>query len=803
LGHYFSFCLDNTSTPVCHDFSRAARIFLTLTFVAAAVRAQSPPAAGSTGPAPSAAAPNFSVKIPRPDAPPPYEWKVDADHQSSEGRLYHLRGHASIEGTDVMLTADEIDYDEDTHYVEARGNVVFHQYAHDEELHADKVEYRTKEETGKFYNVRGWSRTHVVARPGVLTTNTPLYFEGQWAERLQDKYILHNGLITNCKLPNPWWTLRAPTFDIYPDDHAIAHRSIFRLRWMPLLYTPYFRKSLEKLPRQSGFLTPTIGHSSIGGGGYMAGLGYYWAINRSYDATYRVLDYTAGAIAHHLDFRGKPTERSDFDVIFYGAQDTGIKFNGTEPSGFSIYAQGKAELGDGFYARGAVDYLSSLNFREAFTQSFNEAVFTETSSVGFIAKEWSSFTFDAVSSRVESFQSTVPGDAIIIRKLPEVELTSRDRQIWDNLPVWVSFDSTAGLYDRSQPEFQTPQFMERVDMAPQVITAFDWKGFHIVPGFSLRETNYGAMEDSAGVVAHNLNRLSRDFDFDLIFPSFARVYRRKTFLGDKLKHVIEPRVSYRYVSGVQNFNEVIRFDSADLVSNTNQLELSLTNRVYAKRGNDVWEVFTWQLWQQRYFDPSFGGAVIAGERNVVLSSVELTPYAFLNGPRNYSPVVSAIAVSPKPGWRFEWRADYDPLVKKIVDSGFSSDFRKGNFFISAGHNVVACRPLTPADEPQCQLSSPNTLRLLAPQANQIRGRIGWGDPNHRGWNVAFDTIYDYRLGIMQYGTAQVTYNTDCCGLSAQYRRLDFGIRNETQFLVSFSVANFGSFGTLRKQERLF
>jgi LPS-assembly protein len=209
------------------------------------------------------------------------------------------------------------------------------------------------------------------------------------------------------------------------------------------------------------------------------------------------------------------------------------------------------------------------------------------------------------------------------------------------------------------------------------------------------------------------------------------------------------------------------------------------------------------LWQQFYFDPSFGGAVVAGQRNVVLSSVELTPYAFLNGPRSYSPLVSAVSVSPKPGWRFDWRADYDPLLKKIVDSGFSSDFRKGHLFFSAGYNLVACRPLTPADQPQCQSSTPNTLRLLAPQANQIRGRIGWGDPNHRGWNVGFDTIYDYRLGLLQYGIAQVTYNTDCCGLSVQFRRYDFGIRDETQFLVTFSVANFGGAGTLPKQSRLF
>jgi LPS-assembly protein len=801
-----SFCLDNTPVPVCHEFSRTLGIFLALTFVVP-VSAQigRPPYGPPIPAAPSTVQPNLRVKLPRPNAPPPGIWDVRADTQDSDGPLRHLRGKAEIEGSDVKLTADEIDYNDDTHEAQARGNVIFHQYAKDEEIHADRVEYNTESETGKFYNVRGWSRTHVDARPGLLTSNNPLYFEGEWAERLEEKYILHNGFVTNCKLPNPWWTLRGPTFDIIPDDRAIAHRSIFWLKRMPLFYTPYFYKSLEKLPRKSGFLMPNIGNSSVRG--KMIGLGYYWAINRSYDATYRVQDFTQRGLAHHLDFRGKPFAGADFDAIFYGVQDRGLlQPDGTrlKQGGFSLYANGKADLGDGFIARGTINYLSSLTFRQAFTESFNEAIFSENYSVGFISKNWSSFTFNTVFARLENFQSTQPHDSIVIRKLPEFEFASRDRQVSDRgLPIWVSFDSSMGLLRRAQPLFQTSQFSERADVAPHVMTAFDWKGFHLVPIFSIRETQYSETQQDLHVIGQNLIRSTREFTADLIAPSLERTFNRKTWLGDKLKHVIEPRVTYHYVTGVQDFNAVIRFDEMDLVSNTNELEISLTNRLYAKRGDEVSEVFSWQLWQQRYFDPTFGGAIVAGQRNVVLSSVELTPYAFLNGPRNYSPIVSVFRGSPKPGIGFEWRTDFDPLLNRFVNSGFTTDLRKGNYFISAGHNSVSCLPLLPSDAAQCQSATPDTSRLLSPKANQFRGRIGFGDPNHRGWNTAFDAVYDYRQGIMQFATAQVTYNTDCCGFSVQYHRFSFGVRNENQFRVAFSVANIGSFGTLKKQERLF
>src|ERR1035441_9595132 len=77
------------------------------------------------------------------------------------------------------------------------------------------------------------------------------------------------------------------------------------------------------------------------------------------------------------------------------------------------------------------------------------------------------------------------------------------------------------------------------------------------------------------------------------------------------------------------------------------------------------------------------------------------------------------------------------------------------------------------------------------------------DTNHRGWNAAVDFIYDYRQQVLLYTTTQLTYNTDCCGLSVQYRRYNVGIRDETLEYFSFSIANIGNFGNLKKQDRLF
>ncbi len=180
-------------------------------------------------------------RVERRNAPPSDQTIITArDRQESEGGVYHLRGSAVIEQSDKILKADEIDYNEATGDAEARGHVFFQNFTQNEQITCDRVEYNLDTEHGKFYNVHGYVKTHIDAKPGVLTSNNPFYFEGKWAERIENKYILHDGLITGCKLPHPWWTLRGPVFDIVPEQRAIAHNAWFRVKKMPLFYTPFF-----------------------------------------------------------------------------------------------------------------------------------------------------------------------------------------------------------------------------------------------------------------------------------------------------------------------------------------------------------------------------------------------------------------------------------------------------------------------------------------------------------------------------------------------------------------------------------
>jgi LPS-assembly protein len=87
---------------------------------------------------------------------------------------------------------------------------------------------------------------------------------------------------------------------------------------------------------------------------------------------------------------------------------------------------------------------------------------------------------------------------------------------------------------------------------------------------------------------------------------------------------------------------------------------------------------------------------------------------------------------------------------------------------------------------------------------QFRVALGYGGLNRRGLSAASSFGIDSQTGTLQFATAQTSYNWDCCGITMEYRRYSIAnVRNENLFRFTFTLANVGSFGNLRRQERLY
>ncbi|OFV95636.1 MAG: hypothetical protein A3F68_05970 [Acidobacteria bacterium RIFCSPLOWO2_12_FULL_54_10] len=719
---------------------------------------------------------------------------LQASSQRKTGSLYELDGDVKITYLDLQMTAARITYDESTGEIQATGVVTFERPQVSQHLRASRAEYNLWTGTGTFYDVEGSFGAEIRQGESLLTSTNPFFFSAKRVDRIaEDTYRVENALITVCTLPDPAWTFSAPVAIIRPGESVRIYNSKFRLLDVPVFYSPYFRRSLKPNPRSSGFLMPTIGNSSRQG--LRIGNSFYWAIHRSVDAEIGAEFLSKRGWAQRGTLRVRPSADSYLNVSYFGVEDRGFGPDRIDQGGQSVRAEGTAHLPSGF--RGVLDLnlISSLTFREAFAQSFAEAVNSEVHSIAFLTRNFASYQLNAQFSRAENFQSIRPDDTVRIRRLPWVELNSVSRPMRPGAPFWLSWQGSAGLVSRSEPRIdagsarlQTTD-LDRYEVHPQISLPLHWKQFHLTTSAAYSATQYGAHRAGDLISGESLFRGTREFSVDLTLPSLGKTYAGAAALySHPFAHVIEPRVTFRSVSGANRFDEILLFDERDLVSNTREIEYSLTNRVLVKSegGQGMRETLSWELRQQYYFDPSFGNAVVPDQRNVFPSSLSLTSAAFISGQRRFSPIVSVLRFRPSGNYDIDFRQDYDPKTHRLTNGALVAGTRQGEFFASVSHFFV------------------RNPSILSSSSNQIGFVTGYGNLVRNGFNAAFAGSYDFRAGFLQFSAVQVSYNSDCCGFSLEFRRFALGsVRNENQFRIAFSLANIGTFGNMKRQERLF
>ena len=355
---------------------------------------------------------------------------------------------------------------------------------------------------------------------------------------------------------------------------------------------------MEREPRQTGFLIPNVGSSSIKG--TILGDSMFWAINRSMDLTAGAEYFTRRGWAPQIEFRARPKEDSYVDLNYFGVFDRGIPqppifVNGQEVAqppldqgGHEVRLNAEDTFGH-FRGVASIDYLSSFVFRLAFNDVFSQAVNSEVKSEAFLSNATRGFFYNASTQRYQNFESTTPGDVITILHAPSFEASSVDHAIGRS-PFYWSYDAAAEGLSRSEPSFRTAPLVGRFDLRPTLSLPLVLHGWSVRPELSLRETFYTQQlvpsSGGVGVAESNvINRRAVEGSMEIRPPALERVYDRELW-GRKWKHVIEPRATYRYVTGVDNFARILRFDERDILSNTSEVEYAVVNRLYAKRTSE-------------------------------------------------------------------------------------------------------------------------------------------------------------------------------------------------------------------------
>jgi LPS-assembly protein len=835
-------------------FLITAAVLCHLLLVPPIVTSQLPPAEAAAGAPRAAASPEKSDTAQTPCARAAAAQKESGDvhticaiQQEEAGSVYKLHGAVEIYYGSYVLKADEATYNSDTKEATATGHFALDGGPNDDHIRASHGTYNLELETGRFYDVTGTTGLRFRDNRVILTSTAPFAFTGKVVEKTSSEhYLVYDGTITTCELPNPKWQFDARKVVVDVGGNAKIYHSTFLLHGLPVLYFPFATHPVQKESRQSGFLMPSVARSSLKGN--VVGDAYYWAINRMMDATLGAEYFSKRGWSQRGEFRTRPSETSYIDLNYFGVIDRGIGTPTLKEGGENVRLNSAGTV-NGFRAVANIDYLSSFLFRLAFNEVFSQAVYSEVKSQAFVSKSAKSFYFNGFVERYQNFLSTTPGQVITISHAPSFDATSADHQ-FGRIPLYWSFDASAAGLSRSEPQQGTcppdlsciPAFVTgnlgRFDLNPAISMPLLFRGWSLRPELTLHETYYTerlSQQFPRQAESDPINRQALETAVELRPPVLERVFD-KEFLGRKWKHVIEPHATYRFVTGVNNFRNVLKFDERDILTDTHEVEYGFVTRLYAKStsakpqdcdpimssltvggpapestipwqhpsalanppcqaGPQVREVVTWELAQKYFLDPTFGGALIAGQRSVFTTTADLTGIAFVTQPRHLSPLVSRLRVQTSSRTDAEWDMDYDFQNNTTNASTILANYHIGQITVGGGDALLQI--------PAQSAASPSGA-AAAVRFNQFRAALGYGRATKRGFSAASSFGFDAESKVLQFISAQTTYNWDCCGMTMEYRSYSVAnVRNENLFRFTFSLANIGGFGSLRRQERLY
>ncbi len=723
---------------------------------------------------------------------------LEADQQRQVGKVFYADGHVDVSYENYRIRADHAEYNSETGVVNAAGHVQLDYLT--QHVEADDVRYELRTGRGLFHHVRATFAVQRRPTPTLLISPNPLYFEADEAERVNEStYRVRNAWMTVCDPDRPTWKFYAPSATVYLRKSVHLENGNFRVHSIPVIYFPYATFPAEHR-RDSGFMIPDVGDSSRKG--VVLGESIYWAPTDWADATVGAAYFSKRGWSQSADIRMRPWENARLDFTYYGVMDRGLPQPDGPPinqGGHELHLKFVSDLAHGWRAVADLNQLSSLTFRLAFSETYSQAVNSEVPNTAFLNNNFKGFSLGFAALSYENFLSASPESDIRLRTAPEANFSSVDQAPFRKLPVYFSFESFIGAEHRSEnvTPFETPGFVERSEIAPTVTVPLHWGPWlDVTSMFTLRSTHYGGQLQNGNYLGEGFFRTTEEFSVDVRPPTLERIWRgSKT----KWKHVIEPEFSYHLVNGVNDFPRFIRFDEDETLTDTNEIEYGVTQRLYRRSSDDedAQELISWRVVQKYFFDPTFGGALIPGQRNVFQTLDALTPFAFADEPRNFSPIVSDLRIMPGKHYDVQFRVDYDPKRGKATAIGTLLKLKPyKESFLTLAHFSTTNLP-TPLSE------NPPGFEFQS-RSNQIRALLGYGDLNRRGWNATVGASYDFVQNVFQNQVVQVGYNGSCCGLGFEYRRLSFGaIRNENQYRIVFLIANIGSVGNLRRQEKIF
>lgn len=233
----------------------------------------------------------------RPAAPAPAAGAEDQVAVDAEEVTYDqdrdvvvARGAVSITKGAVTLRADEVRYDRKSGIADATGNVVVTDPETTLEGTAARIDLNDES---------GWMESAAAdfSRSGYTLTS------GRIEKGIGPRYRIDDGIFSTCKcggLDKPSWSVGGRRTDVQLNGIGVVRGATFRVKDVPVLWFPILAFP-TLTDRSSGFLLPQVGYSNRRGIVYQQP--FFWNISKSQDATVALDVETSARIGLLAEYR--------------------------------------------------------------------------------------------------------------------------------------------------------------------------------------------------------------------------------------------------------------------------------------------------------------------------------------------------------------------------------------------------------------------------------------------------------------------------------------------------------------------
>lgn len=485
----------------------------------------------------------------------------------------------TVTRTDTLTTikADWITYNIDLGSIKARGNLMIE--VGQDMLKAANGEVDLKKETGTFTDAT------------IIRGDNNIHLEGKVIEKTGDiTYRIEDGWVITCKLKDnqtPPWSFAAKNADITEGGYAILKHTTFRIKNIPVLYTPWMIVPVKNT-RQTGFIFPEVSISSRDGFGL--NLPFFVNLSPSSDMTIYPEFLSERGLNMGAEFRyimDKDTKGSFMANYLHdnlsdpSETDYYNDNNFTHTNKNRYWFRGKADtvVGD-WITRLDLDVVSDRDYLPEFTSGMTGFNTSHEQFIDIFGRGFETYTLD---ERKNTFR--------ILRPMEDSSLNIELLGINDNrldksapTPLWklpsVNYDGLVPLGDTLfnfewQAEYvnywrQDGVGAHRIDLFPKLTAPIPLGDYlEATAGVGLRETYYIIREygDSSWNGSDTENRLLYELTAE-IGTTLIGDFTPASEEIDTFRHTFRPYISYTYIPD-EDQSDLPQLDETDMVEETN------------------------------------------------------------------------------------------------------------------------------------------------------------------------------------------------------------------------------------------